>query len=109
MQIWRIHVREQKLSTGPVPTTWERLGGRGLLARMLLDEVARRYHIPLSEDEEYDTLGGFIFGRLEKKPKVGDVLELPGHTLEIAEVDGLRIRRVRLRIKEEAHSSQPVQ
>lgn len=77
--------------------------------RMLLDEVARRYNIPLSEDEEYDTLGGFIFGRLEKKPKVGDVLELPGHTLEIAEVDGLRIRRVRLRIKREAHSSPPIQ
>jgi CBS domain containing-hemolysin-like protein len=54
----------------------------------------RRYNIPLSDDEEYDTLGGCIFGKLGKRPKVGDVLELPGHTLETAEVDGLRIQCV---------------
>jgi aldehyde:ferredoxin oxidoreductase len=39
MQVWRINVRTQTLSREPVPESWVRLGGRGLLARILLDEV----------------------------------------------------------------------
>ncbi len=38
-QVWRVNVRNQTLSLEPVPETWSRLGGRGLLARILLDEV----------------------------------------------------------------------
>ncbi len=39
MNVWRVNVRTQTLSQEPVPKTWQRLGGRGLLARILLDEV----------------------------------------------------------------------
>jgi aldehyde:ferredoxin oxidoreductase len=38
-RIWRVNLRQKTLSTEPVPPSWERLGGRGLLARILLDEV----------------------------------------------------------------------
>src|SRR5512146_209609 len=38
-QVWRVNVREQTLKREPVPDSWKRLGGRGLLARILLDEV----------------------------------------------------------------------
>ena len=38
-QVWRVNVREQTLTQEPVPDSWKRLGGRGLLARILLDEV----------------------------------------------------------------------
>ncbi|HLF75042.1 MAG TPA: aldehyde ferredoxin oxidoreductase C-terminal domain-containing protein [Anaerolineales bacterium] len=38
-QVWRVNVREQTLKQEPVPDPWRRLGGRGLLARILLDEV----------------------------------------------------------------------
>src|SRR5215213_458145 len=38
-QVWRVNVREQTLKQEPVPESWQRLGGRGLLARILLDEV----------------------------------------------------------------------
>jgi aldehyde:ferredoxin oxidoreductase len=38
-QIWRISVREQTLKQEPIPQSWQRLGGRGLLARILVDEV----------------------------------------------------------------------
>ncbi|HSO13028.1 MAG TPA: aldehyde ferredoxin oxidoreductase N-terminal domain-containing protein, partial [Anaerolineales bacterium] len=37
--IWRVNVREQTLNLESVPESWKRLGGRGLLARILLDEV----------------------------------------------------------------------
>ncbi len=39
MEIWRINVGTQTLAREPVPAAWEPLGGRALLARMLLDEV----------------------------------------------------------------------
>jgi aldehyde:ferredoxin oxidoreductase len=39
MQIWRVNVQNQSLSRETVPPTWEVMGGRGLLARILLEEV----------------------------------------------------------------------
>lgn len=38
-QIWRINMRTRKFTQEAVPPSWERLGGRGLVARILLDEV----------------------------------------------------------------------
>src|SRR3990170_2318392 len=38
-QVWRVNVREQTLRHESVPDSWKRLGGRGLLACILLDEV----------------------------------------------------------------------
>jgi aldehyde:ferredoxin oxidoreductase len=39
-KVWRVNVRTRTLTTEPVPASWERLGGRGLIARILLDEVS---------------------------------------------------------------------
>ena len=38
-QIWRINTRTQELLHEPVPESWQKLGGRGLLTHILLDEV----------------------------------------------------------------------
>lgn len=37
--VWRVDMTERKVTTEPVPEGWRRLGGRGLIARVLLDEV----------------------------------------------------------------------
>ncbi|RME80599.1 MAG: aldehyde ferredoxin oxidoreductase, partial [Caldilineae bacterium] len=37
--VWRINVRTQTLVREPVPESWQKLGGRALVARALLDEV----------------------------------------------------------------------
>jgi aldehyde:ferredoxin oxidoreductase len=37
--IWRINCRTKKVTKEVVPNSWEKLGGRGLVARILLDEV----------------------------------------------------------------------
>src|SRR4030067_619508 len=36
---WRLNVRSQSLVREAVPKSWQRLGGRGLIARIMLDEV----------------------------------------------------------------------
>ena len=39
MQIWRVNMREQTLAREDVPAGWQHLGGRGLLARIMVDEL----------------------------------------------------------------------
>ena len=39
MKIWRINTRTQSMRKEAVPQTWQPLGGRGLLAQILVDEV----------------------------------------------------------------------
>ncbi len=38
--VWRVNARSQTLSKEPVPAAWQPLGGRALLARILVDDVA---------------------------------------------------------------------
>ncbi len=40
MKVWRADIRSRQVDCESVPRVWERLGGRGLIARILLDEVA---------------------------------------------------------------------
>lgn len=39
MKIWRVNLSQQSLQVEDVPEGWQHLGGRGLIARILLDEV----------------------------------------------------------------------
>lgn len=39
MLVWRVNVRTKALVKESVPQSWDRLGGRGLLARIMVDEV----------------------------------------------------------------------
>ncbi|MGB9641029.1 MAG: aldehyde ferredoxin oxidoreductase N-terminal domain-containing protein, partial [Anaerolineales bacterium] len=39
MQVWRINTKDNTYRIEEVPPKWETLGGRGLIARILLDEV----------------------------------------------------------------------
>src|SRR5262245_3462535 len=50
-------------------------------------------HIP---DEEWDTLGGFLFGTLEHVPEPGEGVEYDGWRFAAEEVEGRRIRLVRV-------------
>jgi aldehyde:ferredoxin oxidoreductase len=61
MKIWRVNTREQSLKREPVPSTWERLGGRGLLARILLDEVPATCE-PLGPHNKLIVAPGLIVG-----------------------------------------------
>jgi len=53
-------------------------------------------------ESDYDTLGGFIFGTLGRRPSIGDAVALNGQTFIVEELDGLRVSRVRIRSLESA-------
>lgn len=60
-----------------------------------IDEVNNKFDLDL-KDENYDTLAGFILGKLERIAKVGDVVEGDGVKLKVEALDGLRISRISL-------------
>jgi aldehyde:ferredoxin oxidoreductase len=62
-QIWRVNVQSRTLARGPVPQSWQRLGGRGLLARILLDEVDARCD-PLGPDNKLIFAPGLLVGHM---------------------------------------------
>jgi CBS domain containing-hemolysin-like protein len=46
---------------------------------------------------EVDSLGGLVFSRLGRRPRVGDEVDVgSGYTARVERLDGLRIARVRL-------------
>ena len=62
-QVWRVNVREQTLKQEPIPEIWQRLGGRGLLARILLDEVDAKCD-PLGHGNKLIFAPGLLVGHM---------------------------------------------
>ncbi|MGI9052403.1 MAG: hemolysin family protein [Ilumatobacteraceae bacterium] len=58
-------------------------------------------------DEEWDTVGGFLFGTLEHVPEPGESVEHSGWHFAAEEVDGRRIRQVRITLIPPEHRHRP--
>jgi len=63
MQVWRVNVREQYLKIEPIPKSWEYLGGRGLTARVLVDEVPPACE-PLGPNNKLIFTPGLLVGHM---------------------------------------------
>jgi len=63
----------------------------------LIEEVNEHLDLNL-QDEDYDTIAGFVLGKLGRIAQVGDVVEDTQNTirLSVEEMDGLRIARLKL-------------
>ncbi len=61
----------------------------------LIDDINDRFGMDL-DDADYDTIGGYVFGQLGRKPNIGDEIEVQNRSLRVVELDGLRIARVHL-------------
>jgi putative hemolysin len=65
-------------------------------ARAMLDDVNRLLGVSLS-GESFDTLGGFLYAQFGKVPAAGDQLRFDGLALQVLDVSGRRIGKVRIR------------
>ena len=54
-----------------------------------------RLEIDLAEEDKNATIGGFVFSRLERIPKVGDSIEFGGWRFTVLRVAGFRIVRLK--------------
>jgi CBS domain containing-hemolysin-like protein len=60
---------------------------------MLIGDANATFGLNL-DDSEFDTIGGYIFGRLGRLPQPGDTVVVDGHSLRVQSMDGRRVDRV---------------
>jgi len=65
-------------------------------ARVRVDEVNDELHAALPEDEDYDTIGGYVFATLGHIPEAGQSLECAGLRITVTDAEKTRIRRLRV-------------
>ena len=67
-----------------------------LAGSMSLIDVRSDHNLRIPEGS-WSTLGGYVFSRLGRLPKVGDRAPFPGGELEVVAMDGKRVAAVRVR------------
>ncbi len=71
-------------------------------AKMLLEELEDTLEIHI-EDEDVDTIGGWLYDQIGVVPRIGQMASAGGNNFYVEEVDGVRITRVLI------HLNQPLQ
>ena len=67
-------------------------------ARVRIDEINEQLEIDLPEDDDYETIGGFVFARLGKIPDIGDQCEHENIAIKVVDAEPRRINRLRLHV-----------
>jgi CBS domain containing-hemolysin-like protein len=59
----------------------------------LVTDVNTQFALHIDEDT-YTTLGGYVLGRLGRRPRIGDTIDIEGRQMRVNALDGLRVARV---------------
>jgi len=59
------------------------------------DEVRDAFDADVPDGTNYETMGGFVMGRLGRVPAVGDVVRVPGWRIHVVAMEGRRVDRLR--------------
>lgn len=66
-------------------------------ARMYIDDANGKLEIELPDDEDYDTLGGFVFSHLGYIPKAGERFDYGNLTITIVSAGPRAVKRLRIK------------
>ena len=92
----------------PQDRTSPPVGGPLLDGSMPISDFNADYVANL-DDTDYTTIGGYVFGQLGRLPRVGDRVPVGPHTFEVVEMDGRRVKTIRLHTAarpEDAHKAE---
>ncbi len=67
-------------------------------ARMRIDDLNDELNLELPEDEDFETIGGFVFSAMGRIPKVGERCEHENIDIQVIAAESRRILRLRLNI-----------
>ena len=70
-------------------------------ARTYIDDLNDQLELNLPEDEDYETIGGFVFSRLGYIPKTGENFDYENLKFTIASAEARRIKRIRIQKTED--------
>jgi len=74
---------------------------------MTIEDVNDRFDLGI-DDPFYNTIGGFVFGQLGRRPDLGDEVEIGEARLRVDQLDGLRIDRLILVPASEARNDETI-
>jgi CBS domain containing-hemolysin-like protein len=66
-------------------------------ARVGIETLTELFGFETDDQQDYDTVGGFVYHKLGKVPVAGDEVRVDGLTLRVLSVIGRRIKKVRAR------------
>jgi Mg2+/Co2+ transporter CorC len=91
-------------------TLYERISEHEYLvsAKMSVDEFNDLMGTKL-ENEDYDTLGGFLYAQLDKIPVAGDTMTFEHHRFTVLTTRGRRIVRVQVEVLPKEEGNKPAQ
>jgi CBS domain containing-hemolysin-like protein len=75
---------------------------------VLTTDINERFDLHLDE-QTYNTIGGFVLGRLGRRARVGDRVDVEGRVLRVEALDGLRVSRVHLSARGRTATTGPEQ
>jgi CBS domain containing-hemolysin-like protein len=67
-------------------------------ARTYVDDLNDRFELNLPEDEDYDTIGGFVFSHLGYIPKTGETFDYENLKFTIVTAEARKIKRIRIQL-----------
>jgi CBS domain containing-hemolysin-like protein len=70
-------------------------GSASLDGLSLVPDINERFGLHI-DDATYNTIGGFVLGKLGRQARIGDVVEVEGRRMTVEGLDGLRVSRVKL-------------
>jgi len=65
-------------------------------ARTYVDDLNDEFELKLPEDEDYDTVGGFVFSHLGYIPKAGETFDYQNLKFTITAAEARKIKRIRI-------------
>jgi CBS domain containing-hemolysin-like protein len=65
--------------------------------KVRIDDLNETLRIGMAEEEDYDTLAGYVYNLLGRVPSEGDSLDADGLSFVVEKVTGQRIERVIIR------------
>jgi CBS domain containing-hemolysin-like protein len=66
-------------------------------ARTYIDDLNEEFELSLPEDEDYDTVGGFVFSHLGHVPKTGETFDYGNLNFMVSSAEARRIKWLRIR------------
>jgi putative hemolysin len=81
-------------------------GSADLDGLALVPDVNEQFGLHLDE-KTFTTVGGYVLGRLGRRPRVGDVIDVEGRRMRVDGLDGIRVARVWLSAVESHPESGP--
>jgi len=58
-----------------------------------VSDVNEQFGLKIDEDT-YTTLGGYVMGRIGRRARIGDTIEVEGRRMRVIALDGLRVSKV---------------